>query len=155
PMFLDVRLGNTPRWFIEPPRDWRMNVPDVVLNNVVFIGVDYPGGGLEPGTWAGTAFFVSVPAPDPMGCQSGYLVTVRHIADKLAKRRWCIRINTKDGQSVLVEGSPDVQWWKHPTEEESVDCAVLPFIPDESLNADVSAVPVSMFATENVIEENG
>src|SRR5207245_893618 len=49
----------------------------------------------------------------------------------------------------------DTRWWTHPTETESVDCAVLPFgIPDE-MNADHSTVPLSLFATDEVIDENG
>jgi hypothetical protein len=156
-MFLDDRLGNTPRWFVTPPRDWHMNVPDVALKNVVFIGWVESSGETEQVIWDGTAFFVSVPAPSGMDFQSIYLVTVKHIADKLKlpERKWCIRINTKDGRSVLVEGDPGARWWGHPTEEESVDCAVLPYAPPDEANVDAASVPISMFATEEVIENNG
>jgi hypothetical protein len=132
-----------------------MNVPDVALRNVVFIGWIDSRGDEEQVTWAGTAFFVSAPAPSGMDLQHVYLVTVKHIADKLPTRDWCIRVNTKDGKSILVRGDASVRWWKHPTQEESVDCAVLPIGPPEDANVDLTYVPLSMFATEQVIEENG
>ena len=132
-----------------------MNVPDVVLNNVVFVGRVKSGGDMERPTWVGTAFFVSVPDPHVADQLFPYLVTAKHIADKLTARQWCIRVNTKDGKSILAHGKLGIRWWGHPTEEESVDCAVLPFPLPEEANLDVSSVPTSMFATEEIIENSG
>jgi len=154
-MFIDRRLGNTPRFFIAEPRDWRMNVPDVALKNVVFIGQIESVGESEQITWMGTGFLVLVPAPGAADFAYYYLVTVKHLAAKLESRRWCVRVNTNDGKSIRIDGDADVRWWYHPTEEASVDCAVTPFGVSEEQNIDAKLVPLSMFATDDVIEENG
>jgi hypothetical protein len=131
-----------------------MNVPDVVLKNVVFIG--RPGSGAESDqvTWFATGFFVLVETPGPTDPNFPYLVTVKHVADQLEKRDWCVRINRRDGDAVLVTIRNE-QWWRHPTEAQSVDCAVLPFEWRDEFNLEATAVPRSMFVTKDVIENNG
>jgi len=39
-MILDTRLGNTPRWFLTPPKDYTMRVPDEIRDCVVFLGAE-------------------------------------------------------------------------------------------------------------------
>jgi len=69
-----------------------------------------------------------------------YLVTVKAYCEQILCADWCLRINTKDGKSILVEGDKSVRWWEAPTEEDAVDCAVLSYTPPDEANADVSVI---------------
>ena len=151
-MFLDSRLGNTPRWFLSRPKDWKMRVPDTVRDCVVFVGRVINYGTEERRMPAGTAFIVTVPSEEYPDTVYMYIVTARHVARQLSLGGpWFVRFNLKAGEfaeATVDEGG----WWYHPTESETVDAAVreLPF----SEAMEFSAVPVSAFATEEIIKRH-
>jgi hypothetical protein len=128
-----------------------MRVSDPHLNNVVFLGWLEPdqSGGVERPHWVGTACLVSVPCAG-IGFWP-YVVTVKHVADQLGGKKWCIRTNTMDGKSKIAQGGVSARWWKHPTEEDAVDVAVMPWSPPEG--AVFAHISVEMFATDQVIRD--
>ena len=153
-MILDTRLGNTPRWFLAPPEDYYMRVPDVVRDCVVFIGVhevDTTTGQLFI-KWGGTGFFVSVPSE---GMPSGgyyYLVTAQHVVHAVQNKGFIVRANTRDGKAENVEVPPNSgNWWFHPTDA-NADVAVIPF--GLSLqHFDYKSVASTMFLTKDTLRE--
>jgi hypothetical protein len=155
-MFLDSRLGNTPRWFLYKPKDWNMRVPDETIKSVVFIGRLLESGGQIDAKFSGTGFFVQVPSAQVNTRAYNYLVTAKHVANAVSLKHWFIRANvmhpTDDGSYFgTFLGNENVRWWFHPTEADIVDVAVMPFpIPP---NIDYSVVPESMFVNQKVIEE--
>ena len=108
-MFLDTRLGNFPRWWLAPPKDQLMRVPDEVVKSVVFVGTRTYHGGVERTTWRGTAFKVSVRSTKTH--VFNYLVTAKHVADKLGNGKWVVRANTLNGSSVVFEANNSVCWF--------------------------------------------
>jgi hypothetical protein len=108
-MFLDNRLANTPRWFLTPPKDWGMRVPDTVLNCVVYVGRTITKGSVQERRFVGTAFAVEVKS----NCgkyRFTHLVTARHVADALAKSgNWFVRFNTSSG-AMDAEIGQDALW---------------------------------------------
>ena len=43
----DVRLANCPKWYLMPPRDINMRIPDNLKKCVVFIGIKDTQEGME------------------------------------------------------------------------------------------------------------
>jgi hypothetical protein len=80
------------------------------------------------------------------------MVTASHVADQLSLGDWTLRLNTKDGRSVRIDGTKEDKWWRHPTDA-NVDIAVRPFPIHEQV--DFNVIPVSMFAENTLIEEAG
>jgi hypothetical protein len=64
--------------------------------------------------------------------------------------KYTIAFNGKDGLPMFVKGG-GTRWFYHPTEEDSVDVAVMPFATTRMAEYDVQHVPVDMFATEERI----
>lgn len=146
-MLHDTRLSGTPRNWLFPPRDWGMRVPDTVLNSVVFLGRDIPGGRPQ---WSATGFLVGIPASGG-GCFT-YLVTVAHAADAMEGRDTVVGLNRVGGGTVDILIPKGTKWWYHPTERDRVDAAVLPCpLPEE---ADFCQVPVAMFLTDEAASDN-
>jgi hypothetical protein len=85
-MFLDTRLGKTPRWFLSHPKDWNMRIPEVFLTCTVFLGRLIEAGSRSMPKYAGTGFLVWVPSSID-GIKYLYLVTARHVADQLSLER--------------------------------------------------------------------
>jgi hypothetical protein len=77
-----------------------------------------------------------------------YLVTAKHVAERLMGRPFKMRANTKQGGSVFVNGDESVRWWTHPTDE-SVDVAAIAWAPPDSV--DYMRVSLDMFLTEEII----
>jgi len=129
-----------------------MRVPDEVRQCVVFIGlpITMPGGqqGLS---FKGTAFFISVPSESTQGWSYIYLITAKHVASSLEGKKFMVRVNTKDGRSSLVRGE-GVRWWYHPTNE-SVDVAVIPWLPPEKV--EYKHLPVDAFLSDETIRTKG
>ncbi|MDQ2785734.1 MAG: hypothetical protein M3Y58_12110, partial [Chloroflexota bacterium] len=154
-MILDTRLGNTPRWFLTPPKDYTMRVPDEIRECVVFLGVVVTGetGRIER-RLLGTAFIIAMPAQDP-SVSHAYLVTAAHLLDKIGVNQFFIRANTVSGDADYIYGrldSPETRWWLHPTNPKNVDIAVM----DCALPSDkwsLRAIPATMFLSEDVIAE--
>jgi hypothetical protein len=129
-----------------------MRVPDEVRKCIVFVGLPVavlPNGG-ERISFIGTAFFVVVQSTVRGGY--GYLVTAKHVAEKLTNTRFYIRINRQDGQADTLEGK-GIKWVTHPTDE-SVDVAVLPWTPSRE-EFDYKAVFVDTFLSDEIITKEG
>lgn len=127
-----------------------MRIPDEVFKCVVFVGLDKPT--LPMGVdFIGTAFFVLVPS-SIKGTSYIYLVTAKHVAEKLGNRDFIIRINTRDGRSLILEAE-GAKWFTHPTDS-SVDVAVLPHAPSKT-EFDYKAVHIESFLSEEIIRKEG
>ena len=116
-MYLDRRLGNTPRWFIEPPEGADMRVPEEVLKSVCFLGaadIDPRNASTEV-FWGGTGFFVLHQSEFDASIGHCYLVTAKHVADRLAGRSFAVRVNSKAGTAVWIEGTPKSRFFIHPS----------------------------------------
>ncbi|MGA8735807.1 MAG: hypothetical protein WB558_17955 [Terriglobales bacterium] len=100
--------------------------------------------------YGGTAFIVTWPGRNHN--DFAFMVTARHVAEKLEGRDFYIRANTKKGKAVDLHGLPDNPWWYHPTEKEHVDAAVTMFSPARLSELDVEHIPIAMFADHATIE---
>lgn len=152
-MILDTRLGNTPRWFLVPPEDYNMRVPDVVRECVVFIGTsEVDDCGQLTTKWRGTGFFVSVPSESNPNIAYIYLVTAQHVARHVEASGLIIRVNTKDGKAESLPVPPNlVNWWYHPTDAHA-DVAAVPIGLSQERFQYIT-VPTSMFLTEEILQE--
>ena len=146
---VDARLGNTPKYYLAPQEDLGMRISDEVRQCAVFVGLPHIlDDGQQILAFIGTAFAVSVPSSN-VGRQFIYLVTAKHVAERLADRPFLVRANTLEGGSILLSGE-GARWCTHPTDS-SVDVAVASWIPRKEL--EVKTVPTSMFLTDAVIKE--
>jgi hypothetical protein len=149
-MFLDTRLGARPRWFLNRPKDWKMRVPEIVRECVVFLGRVVRKGATEEHKFRGTGFLVSVPS-ETRNANFFYLVTAKHVAEQLSLGDFFITVNSQGGGTITVNGDRGARWVFHPTESDSVDAAALPFdFPD---NTRASYVDLSLFLTDDLARE--
>jgi hypothetical protein len=145
---VDERFGDGPRYYLTEPKDINMRVPDQVLKTVVFVGLpEVP----DP-EYRGTAFIVTMPGTQDN--DFAFMVTARHVAEKLEGNDFYIRANKKRGGTVELRGFADNPWWYHPTEREFVDCAVTLFAPAQLRELDVEQIPIGLFADEEKIRAN-
>lgn len=111
---------------------------------------------------SGTAFFVAYP-DSRIGAKEGfiYLVTNRHVVEPGIEDghphqpAWMtLRVNRKagDSQNDVLPLSKTLHWF-FPSDS-SVDLAVLPLVPDQSMY-DYVTIPLSDFATRQVMKEQG
>jgi hypothetical protein len=155
-MFHDTRLGNTPQWWGVRPKDWNMRVPDHVQESVAFIGRKISHGDQVRSRLLGTAFFISFPS-ESLSKDFGfiYLVTARHVAMQASLGGpWFVRVNTKAGTSLDVDIPEPIEWQFHPQDAATVDAAVTHFHVNLD-HVNVRPIPVSMFATEEIIKARG
>jgi len=125
-----------------------MRVPDQVLKTVLFVGLPE----IPDPEYRGTGFIVTVPGTQDN--DFAFMVTARHVAEKLEGNDFYIRANKKRGGTVELRGFADNPWWYHPTDREFVDCAVTLFAPAQLRELDVERVPIDMFADEEKIKAN-
>jgi hypothetical protein len=117
----------------------------------VFVGLSSPNpDGTLQLNFAATAFLVHLPFRGEPNRHWMFLVTARHVAERLEWRDWAIRINTNDGNSRVIAGN-NAGWWYHPFDPK-VDVAILNSAPDRSI-FNIRAVSVEMFATDEVMEK--
>jgi hypothetical protein len=131
-----------------------MRLPDVVLNTVCFIGLENAGV-LKYG---GTGFIVAVKGEHQNAYP--YLVTAKHVVDKIADIPFVIGMNTHNSGTAIMDANFDadhkMNWWFHPTEPNAVDAAVAVFNP-----ADYNKLAVEwvfypeMFVTEEIRKKTG
>jgi hypothetical protein len=121
-----------------------VRVSDEVLKCVGFVSK-----GENIFDYRGTAFIVSVPHDESSGCL--HLVTAKHVALAIPSGEACIAVNAKDGLPRWMKQG-DTPWFFHPTDP-SVDVAVLPMASGMIHAYDVRDIPVQMFATKEVIEQ--
>ena len=132
---VDLRLGGYPRWWLRPPSDINMRLPNQVLNTVCFIAHDE-----AEIRFGGTGFLVAIKGAHENAFL--YTVTAKHVAEAVEHGPYVFGVNTKHGKKVILEteGSDPVKWYYHPTEPNAVDAAVTPFAPSGFENLDVDWV---------------
>lgn len=123
-----------------------MRIPDDVLKCVAFIGHTVDGSQ----RYEGTGFFVTLPLETMVDQGVTYLVTAKHVAEKVAGNFW-VRINRADGGVAYIESTRD--WLTHPSDK-TADIAVLPW--DYSPDMDVRLItPDVMLSSRQAVEEAG
>lgn len=151
---VDARMARAERyWFCTPPKSVEMRVSDTVRDCALFVGVrDHLSGNVRYG---GTAFLVSVPGESDTKRRFPYLVTAKHVTDRLrdligSGGTFIIRANLTDGTSVQFEAGFG-HWTEH--SDKSVDCAVSIFAPPLELALATRHVPLENFLTDDDIHE--
>lgn len=100
-----------------------MKIPDQWLDAVFFLGTRAANSVEGAIHWKGTGFVLSHPTELGAAVRSLYLVTARHnIEGARAEGNLWLRLNTGDGQSVVLESDPNGPWVFHP--DETVDIAI-------------------------------
>jgi hypothetical protein len=149
-LYPDFRVGGKPKFILasEPPK--LMFIPDEVRKCVVYIGYRLSSGEMS---LQGTAFEVSRPVEGVEGRSYHYLITTAHVIKGISSKEnfdgkilLRVNLNTGDAQTVETDAS---DWLFHP-EESEVDVAVLPFVSELNLNADIKSIPVYMFLDEQL-----
>ncbi len=148
---IDYRIGGKPRYYVGEESEQLMQVPDEIKKCVVFVGYKTQ----QKIEWRGSAFCVSCPLTYQVNSSikrhvdgsdtsySHYLVTAKHCIDAIKAQSidgkvW-IRINLRNGSVKPIETNVD-DWKFHPTEEDSVDAAVLGWNPENEY--DFVSIPV-------------
>ena len=122
-----------------------MRLADRILNTACLLGFKQ-----ETPRYGGSGFVVGVPGAN--GNSHLYLVTAKHIAERLECCPIIMGFNHRDGSKALIEAD-DVHWYTHPTEADAVDAAVTPFPPIECDSLDIEPIPEHLFASpENVCD---
>jgi hypothetical protein len=158
----DTRFADGDRYYLTPPKDIYMRVPDQLRKTVLFIGVI---GDLPEPEWRATGYLVAVPDAirtltdivSPHGYTGTvnypftFLATARHVAEKLEGKEFTLRVNRHDGTIAIIRGLADTRWWYHPTDRQHVDAALAMFFPDNYGELDIQAIHVAWFADEDTI----
>jgi hypothetical protein len=147
-----------------------MRVPDEIQKCVVFLGTFVPTLSDKVGlSYIGTAFFIGIPSQTKSGVSYIYLVTAKHVAERLSlayrdfeekksalaaeiKNLLFLRINTKNGKSEILKSESN-KWFTHPTDK-TVDIAVLPWAPP-SEKYDYKWVGVDSLLSDEIIQKEG
>lgn len=151
-MIQDNRLGNTPRWYLNEPKDYHMRVPDEVRKCVVFLTWDRPVGDHFTHEWRGSAFLMSVPSERLPHVSYTYLVSAAHLFPSHGRMPFYVEVNMHDGQRREIGVGTALDWVRHPTDQ-TIDVAVLPWGPP-SLEYDHTRLPVSMLLPDTLLEGN-
>jgi len=148
-VYCDKRLGNEQFWYSPKPEDADMRVPNIVLKCVCFLCVKSNGqASIEKYKYGGTAFFVGVPS-ERHPITYIYLVTAKHCIQKAQQKGGLyLRLNTKDGQSRIINFERD--WHYH--DNEASDVAVLPWAPPPK-EYDYSIIRTKMFLTSDLMKQ--
>jgi len=124
-------------------------VSDEVRQCVVYLGLPaaLPEGEMRMKP-VGTAFFVGIPAEGLENWNYSYLVTARHVAQRLEGREFLVRVNLKDGGATFVRSGQGLRWWYHPSDA-TVDAALFPWAPPKTV--EYRMIPTEMFLTDEVV----
>jgi hypothetical protein len=79
-----------------------------------------------------------------------HLVTAKHVAEAIEPAEALIAMNAKDGAPLFLR-TGEQQWLYHPTENNSVDVAVMPFGSARFQDYDIQWIPEDMFVTDKRI----
>lgn len=150
----DRRLANTVTWYLNPPPNFNMRIPDEVRKCVVYLGAEY-GNGTPPQNinYRGTGFFVAVAAKKVPEASFMFLVTAKHVADALEGKKVWVRVNRKNGTSMNLKIIENTKWFFHPTDK-AADVALLPISLDMQV-FDFAVLPAAMLLTEKMRLEKG
>jgi hypothetical protein len=128
-----------------------MRIADRLLKTVGFVSrydPDGQGGSyIKPG---GTAFVVGVLMDEKHVL--AHLVTAKHVAKKIEAVEGVIAMNGKDGEPLFLR-TDGQKWFYHPTEEDSVDVAVMPFGSARFREYDIEPIPETVFVNDKTITE--
>ena len=122
-----------------------MRLPDRILNTACFFAYKE-----EKPRYGGTGFVAAVRGIH--GNAYLYLVTAKHVAEKLEACPFIVGFNHKDGSKAEIDAD-EVKWYYHPTEPNAVDAAVTPFAPTQYNLLDLELVPEEFFTTPEVIRK--
>ena len=99
--------------------------------------------------FVGTAFLVGVPSEKTEAVYD-YLVTAKHVAERLTEKSFLVRMNDKTGSCKYLR-VPATNWYYHPSDD-TADVAVLPFGFDWEM-FDFKMILLEMFATDDMIQK--
>ncbi len=80
-LYVDRRMGGEDLWYLHPPKDYAMRLPDGILASVCFIVAKDKD---EADVYLGTGFFVRLQG---QGIKHTYLVTAKHILPQATAER--------------------------------------------------------------------
>jgi hypothetical protein len=80
-----------------------------------------------------------------------HLVTAKHVAKKIEADEGVIAMNGKDGEPLFLRTTQ--RWFYHPTEEDSVDVAVMQFGSSRFKEYDIDPIPETVFVTDQKIAD--
>jgi hypothetical protein len=149
----DTRLANCPQWYLMPPKDINMRIPETVRKCVVYLGVGKSDGKNHQIQYGGTGFFIGVDSKRISGTSFLYLVTARHVADKLKHPNFWLRANTRDGRAMHLLADQKGEWNFHPTDM-AADIAVMHCGLDQN-QFDFLAIHSDSVLTEKIRLEKG
>ena len=152
-MYCDKRLGGFEQWYAYEPPDWKMRIPNNILNCVCFLGVEIDGGE-NAGKFLsfGTGFIVAMQSPPD---DFTYLITAHHVLDDAARvghTKVLARFNRKDGTPQIIPLPDNDKWAK--LVDTAVDLAVTA-VPIDFNVFDCNALPMHMLASPETINSYG
>jgi hypothetical protein len=156
-------------WFRCWPAHWSrsVRVDDNILKNVVFIGIpskdpaSFPEWVSEEQLaeidasihWGGTGFLVTIDHPPGNPIIFNYVVTAKHVADAIEGKPAILRMNFQgSGGPAHFNVPPNAKWWRHPETPDSVDVAVMPWMPPHEI-ADFSLMQAHEWLLTDEIAE--
>src|ERR1700683_699259 len=128
-----------------------MRIADRLLKSVGFVSrydADDEGGSYIG--FGGTAFIVGVLMDEKNVL--AHLVTAKHVAKAIEADEGVIAMNGKDGMPLFLRTGSQ-KWFYHPTEEDSVDVAVMPFGSPRFNEYDIEWISEEVFVTDQRIAE--
>lgn len=151
--FCDRRLGGVARYYAYEPDDWKMRIPDNILNCVCFLGIEIDGG-KNAGKFLsfGTGFVVAMQKPP---YYFSYLVTAQHLLDEATRvghKQLLARFNMKDGTTTVVRLPDNDKWVKM---VDTADDLVVAGVPVDFNIFDCAALPMHMFPSTDTIKNYG
>jgi hypothetical protein len=116
-----------------------MRLPDRILRTPCLLGFKK-----ETPQYAGSGFVVAVPGTH--GNSHLYVVTAKHLAERMECCPIIMGFSYMDGSKALVE-EDSIHWYAHPTEASAVDVAVTPFASAQLNLLDLEPVPEHLFTS--------
>jgi hypothetical protein len=116
-----------------------MRLPERILHTAFLLSFKK-----ETPQYTATGFIVAVPGAH--GNSHLYVVTAKHLAERMDCCPIIMGFTNKDGSKALLEAD-DVHWYAHPTEANAVDVAVTPFASEQQDLLDLEPVAEHLFTS--------
>lgn len=120
-----------------------MRLPERLLHTAFLLGFKK-----ETPQYSGSGFVAQVPGA--RGKSHFYIVTAKHLAERMECCPIIMGFSYKDGSKALLEAD-DVHWYVHPTESGAVDAAITPFAPSQWNLLGIEPVPTDLFASSEKV----
>ncbi|MEI9960149.1 MAG: hypothetical protein WDM76_03155 [Limisphaerales bacterium] len=117
------------------------------------MGVGESKGNSHQIWYGGTGFFVGVDSKRISGASFLYLVTAKHVADKLKHPNFWLRANTRDGRAMHLMADQNTNWIFHSTDK-AADIAIMPMGLDQKV-FDYLGIHCDSILTEKMRLEKG